>query len=204
MKHLTLQQLSASLDEVLVGVSQQIVRRHLSVCEECRARHASLGARDRLLARLLSRFPDPAWLEDQAIAIGALIEADAGAMPGSPRPTQHGQVVVRGKTADPGPRQAPGPQGKSETPAPASPSGSPRPVSPDSGRAPAAPSSPRPVAPQAGPLPPKPAPASRPVASPAPQASSAPAPASPCTRLWPPPRRAGGQHREVVMCPSSP
>ena len=43
MIHLTVQQLSASLDGSLAGPSLELVVRHLAVCHECRDRQARLA-----------------------------------------------------------------------------------------------------------------------------------------------------------------
>ena len=77
MRHLTVQQLSASLDGALVGVSLELVVRHLHSCRECRDRHARLAKQDDALRRLLAGDPGQAFVEDLAIRIEAIVDAEA-------------------------------------------------------------------------------------------------------------------------------
>ena len=53
MIHLTVQQLSASLDGALTGPSLELVVRHLAACHDCRDRQARLAKHDDALRRLL-------------------------------------------------------------------------------------------------------------------------------------------------------
>ncbi len=64
MNHLTVQQLSASLDGAVTGPSLELVVRHLSACQECRDRQARLARHDDALRRLLAPEPSEAFLED--------------------------------------------------------------------------------------------------------------------------------------------
>ena len=64
MNHLTVQQLSASLDGAVTGPSLELVVRHLSACAECRDRQARLARHDDALRRLLAPEPSEAFLED--------------------------------------------------------------------------------------------------------------------------------------------
>ena len=63
MMHLTLQQLSAHLDEALQGASLQAVERHLSACEACRDELAALTMQDEVLATVLRGESDPKLFE---------------------------------------------------------------------------------------------------------------------------------------------
>ncbi|MEQ1831701.1 MAG: carboxypeptidase regulatory-like domain-containing protein [Candidatus Eisenbacteria bacterium] len=64
MTHLTVQQLSASLDGALTGPSLELVVRHLAACHECRDRQARLAKHDDALRRLLGQDPDDLFLDD--------------------------------------------------------------------------------------------------------------------------------------------
>jgi hypothetical protein len=82
MRHLTVQQLSASLDGTLSGVSLEMVTHHLATCRECRDRHAALAKQDETLRRLLAWAPAAQELEDMHIRLEAILDADArGAVP---------------------------------------------------------------------------------------------------------------------------
>ncbi|HEV2105033.1 MAG TPA: zf-HC2 domain-containing protein, partial [Candidatus Eisenbacteria bacterium] len=86
MRHLTVQQLSASLDGALAGVSLELVVRHLSTCRECRDRHARLSKQDDALRRLLAWDPGEPALEDLAIRVETMVDADANAAAAGPEP----------------------------------------------------------------------------------------------------------------------
>lgn len=77
MRHLTVQQLSASLDGALVGVSLELVVRHLATCRECRDRHARLSKQDDTLRHLLGWDPGAQFFEDASIRIEAILDAES-------------------------------------------------------------------------------------------------------------------------------
>ena len=82
MRHLTVQQISASLDGALTGVSLELVTRHLATCHECRDRHARLAKQDDALRRLLAWVPSEQSLEDMHIRLEVILDADVrGAAP---------------------------------------------------------------------------------------------------------------------------
>lgn len=82
MRHLTVQQISASLDGALSGVSLELVVRHLSSCHECRERHARLTKQDDALRRLLACEFSDVFYDDMFARLGAVLEADSrGQMP---------------------------------------------------------------------------------------------------------------------------
>jgi len=77
VRHLTVQQISASLDGALSGVSLELVVRHLSSCHECRERHARLTKQDDALRRLLAcEFPE-VFFDDMLVRLGAVMEAES-------------------------------------------------------------------------------------------------------------------------------
>ena len=77
MRHLTVQQLSASLDGALVGVSLELVVRHLATCRECRTRHARLSKQDDTLRHLLAWDPGAEYFEDASIRLETILDAQA-------------------------------------------------------------------------------------------------------------------------------
>jgi len=77
VRHLTVQQVSASLDGALSGVSLELVVRHLAGCHECRERHARLTKQDDALRRLLAcEFPD-LYFEDMLARLAVVIDAES-------------------------------------------------------------------------------------------------------------------------------
>lgn len=64
MMHLTVQQLSSSLDGALTGPSLELVVRHLGACHDCRDRQARLAKHDDALRRMLGQDPDDLFLDD--------------------------------------------------------------------------------------------------------------------------------------------
>jgi hypothetical protein len=81
MIHLTVQQLSASLDGALTGPSLELVVRHLAVCHECRDRQARLAKHDDALRRLMGQEPSDIFLDDLTRRAEALATAIARGMP---------------------------------------------------------------------------------------------------------------------------
>jgi hypothetical protein len=79
--HLTVQQLSASLDGALAGPSLELVVRHLGACHECRDRQARLAKHDDALRRLLAQDPADLFLDDLTRRTEALIVAISHGMP---------------------------------------------------------------------------------------------------------------------------
>lgn len=74
MRHLTPQQLSASLDEELTGVSKELVERHLVACPECDAASERLSALDARLVVLMSDEPGEAFFDELLEAVELRIE----------------------------------------------------------------------------------------------------------------------------------
>lgn len=85
MIHLTVQQLSASLDGALRGPSLDLVTRHLAGCHRCRDRQARLARTDDALRRLLAVATDETFLDDLGARSEAWITAIAHGLP-EPRP----------------------------------------------------------------------------------------------------------------------
>lgn len=81
MTHLTVQQLSASLDGALTGPSLELVVRHLAACHECRDRQARLAKHDDALRRLLGQDPDDLFLDDLTRRSEAQVIAISRGMP---------------------------------------------------------------------------------------------------------------------------
>ena len=80
--HLTVQQISASLDGALSGVSLELVVRHLSSCHECRERHSRLTKQDDSLRRLLACDFAEVFFDDMSARLNAVLEAESrGQMP---------------------------------------------------------------------------------------------------------------------------
>jgi len=77
MRHLTMPQISCSLDEALSGPSLELVRRHFADCEECRARQSRLRRIDGVLLALISHQPGEAWFLAVAEEIDELVGAEA-------------------------------------------------------------------------------------------------------------------------------
>lgn len=81
MIHLTIQQLSASLDGALTGPSLDLVVRHLAMCPECRDRQARLVRTDDALRRLLAQQTTDAFLDDLSMRAESWIAAIAQGLP---------------------------------------------------------------------------------------------------------------------------
>jgi hypothetical protein len=81
MIHLTIQQLSASLDGALTGPSLDLVVRHLAMCTECRERQARLVRTDDALRRLLAQQTTDAFLDDLSMRAESWIAAIAQGLP---------------------------------------------------------------------------------------------------------------------------
>ena len=81
MIHLTVQQLSASLDGALTGPSLELVVRHLAACHDCRDRQARLAKHDDALRRLLAQDPSDMFLDDLTRRAEALATAIARGIP---------------------------------------------------------------------------------------------------------------------------
>ncbi len=81
MNHLTVQQLSASLDGALTGPSLELVVRHLAGCHECRDRQARLARHDDALRRLLALDPHEFFLDDLMRRAEAIVVAISRGLP---------------------------------------------------------------------------------------------------------------------------
>ena len=81
MIHLTVQQLSASLDGALTGPSLELIVRHLAACHDCRDRQARLAKHDDALRRLLAQDPTNEFLEELTRRSTTLVTAIAHGQP---------------------------------------------------------------------------------------------------------------------------
>ncbi|MEO5988901.1 MAG: carboxypeptidase regulatory-like domain-containing protein [Candidatus Eisenbacteria bacterium] len=126
MRHLTVQQLSASLDGALVGVSLELVVRHLATCRDCRDRHARLSKQDDTLRHLLAWDPGAEFFEDASIRLEMILHAEAqGVAPARaadiesrlPRVTLD-QVLLSANAQAQTPASAPAPAPREERPRP--------------------------------------------------------------------------------------
>ena len=81
MRHVSVQQLSAFLDGALVGVSRELVARHLESCMGCRERHAQWRAGDDVLRRVLSWEPDERTLEEWSSRVELTLTAERKGLP---------------------------------------------------------------------------------------------------------------------------
>ncbi len=112
MIHLTIQQLSASLDGALTGPSLDLVVRHLAMCPECRDRQARLVRTDDALRRLLAQQTTDAFLDDLSLRAESWIAAIAQGLP-EPGPRSNATHVPAAPTASaytpPPPMPAPAP-----------------------------------------------------------------------------------------------
>ena len=112
MIHLTIQQLSASLDGALTGPSLDLVVRHLAMCPECRDRQARLVRTDDALRRLLAQQTTDAFLDDLSVRAESWIAAIAQGLP-EPGPRSNATHVPAAPTASaytpPPPMPAPAP-----------------------------------------------------------------------------------------------
>lgn len=79
MSHLTIQQVSASLDGALDGVSLELVVRHLGSCRDCRDRHARLSKQDDALRRMLAFEPTELSMSDAMARLDAVLAAEVRA-----------------------------------------------------------------------------------------------------------------------------
>ena len=116
MRHMSLQQLSALRDAALAGISLEIVRNHVTQCEECRARHARLERVDGLLVQIISHDPGVVWFEDASFEIGRLIRGEGdGRVAGPIRPGGTPRASGESESTpalgqDPAPREVPTPR----------------------------------------------------------------------------------------------
>ena len=83
MSHLSVQDLSASLDGVLAGPAMEQVVAHLASCHLCRDNQARLVKHDDALRRLLAQDPDDSYLDDLARRSETLVHA---VLSGTPEP----------------------------------------------------------------------------------------------------------------------
>lgn len=81
MIHLTVQQLSASLDGALTGPSLELVVRHLAACHDCRDRQVRLAKHDDALRRLLAQEPKDLFMDDLTRRAESLVTAIARGVP---------------------------------------------------------------------------------------------------------------------------
>jgi len=84
MNHLTVQELSASLDGVLTGPALEQVAAHLVTCHECRENQARLTKHDDALRRLLAHDPNDRFIDDLARRSEALVVAIVKGQPVPP------------------------------------------------------------------------------------------------------------------------
>lgn len=81
MRHVSVQQLSAFLDGALVGVSRELVTRHLASCASCRERHAAWRVNDDALRRVLSWEPDERTFEEWSSRVELTLTAERKGLP---------------------------------------------------------------------------------------------------------------------------
>ena len=118
MSHLTVQQLSSSLDGAVTGPSLELIVRHLAGCAECRDRHSRLARHDDVLRRLLAPEASAEFLEtlgtrgeDIAVAIARgvpppemtttvpLLDDEDPHAPSEPRPAERPELGRSGAIA---------------------------------------------------------------------------------------------------------
>src|SRR5262245_65932152 len=81
MPHLTDQQCSALVDDVLSPTERTACEAHLADCDECRARLAALSALDESLGRALAHDPGDAYFADFAERVGRRIATESAGRP---------------------------------------------------------------------------------------------------------------------------
>ena len=84
MSHLSVQELSASLDGALAGSALEQVTSHLATCHECRDQQARLAKHDDALRRLLAHDPNDRFMDELARRSEALVVAIARGLPVPP------------------------------------------------------------------------------------------------------------------------
>ena len=84
MSHLSVQDLSASLDGVLAGPAMEQAVAHLAGCHACRDAQARLARHDDALRRLLTPEPDDRRLDDLARRSEAIVVAILRGLPEPP------------------------------------------------------------------------------------------------------------------------
>lgn len=118
MSHLTVQQLSSSLDGAITGPSLELIVRHLAGCAECRDRQSRLARHDDVLRRLLAPEASADFLEtlgsrgeDIAVAIARgvpppemttsvpLLDDEDPHAPSEPRPRERPELGRSGQLA---------------------------------------------------------------------------------------------------------
>lgn len=204
MRHVSVQQLSAFVDGALVGVSRELVTRHLAQCPVCRQRQAEWSGNDAALRRVLSWEPDERTFEEWSSRVEMTITAERKGLPPPEfselhhpviAPASHGpderrlnsavesaQRARRDSTSMPAPVLPPAQSLTPPAPPPPAPSSAPQPIAEAQKPAkqkPAAkpkPREPEPVKAVAPPPPPPPAPPPAPISVPLPAALVTPAP----------------------------
>lgn len=103
MTHLTLAQLSASLDEQIGGTTGDAVRLHLGICPDCRAWRDRLARDGERLRELLATEPDEDTFDELFDGIEAAIRSDAIADDGPRAVTMKRTLLglVRGREPSP-------------------------------------------------------------------------------------------------------
>ena len=118
MSHVTVQQLSSSLDGAVTGPSLELIVRHLAGCAECRDRQSRLARHDDVLRRLLAPEAGAEFLEtlgsrgeDIAVAIARgvpppemttsvpLLDDEDPHAPNEPRPRERPELGRSGQLA---------------------------------------------------------------------------------------------------------
>src|SRR6185436_9161819 len=84
MSHLSMEELSASLDRALTGADLERALAHLSMCSRCRERQARLALHDDALRRVLADDPDDRVLAEVARRSEAIATAIVRGQPVPP------------------------------------------------------------------------------------------------------------------------
>jgi len=81
VRHVSVQQVSAFLDGALVGVSRELVLRHIGTCAHCRERHAKWKSRDEALRAALAWAPAERTLEEWSARVEMTLTAERRGLP---------------------------------------------------------------------------------------------------------------------------
>ena len=81
MRHVSVQQLSAFVDNALSGVSRELVTRHLAACASCRQKHTAWKSADDALRQALAWTPGERTLEAWSSRVEMCITAERKGVP---------------------------------------------------------------------------------------------------------------------------
>lgn len=102
MRHVSVQQLSAFVDGALVGVSRELVTRHLAACAACRLRQGEWSGNDAALRRVLSWEPDERVFEEWSSRVEMTITAERKGLPPPEFSELHHPVIAPAHEPDVG------------------------------------------------------------------------------------------------------